>query len=235
MIPTPTKNKQKTDNFTLFQNPLESLKKPNLFKKGPFTNYLSYHWISHSSYKTPSGKKFKVIKQPTKKGCGAGSALMVILDYLQKNKDLTQIETFFKNQQFFNWFNSCNNGLNIKNLKNMLQKFSHLKPKIVSFSTCFTKEDIENKDIIHTIDKKEDIFSSMKKYLKETNNSIILSIDHQKIGGHYIIVDEIINDTAYIRDPYTQKAYKVNKEELLSQLPISFFGKPTTVNFICLD
>lgn len=199
----PKKQKKLPKSNKFFKNPLKS------FSRDLFTHTLSLEGIeNHSSYQTPSGKIFEIIKQTTTKNCGPTCALMIILDYLQKNNSVK----IFKNDKkyFFSWFNNCN-GKAAKDIIKKIENTTFLKPQLLNF---FPKN-FEDPKII-----KEEIFSKIKEKLNETQNSIMLLMDYENRTNHWVVVDEIKNNMVFIRDPATRKAYAINKEQLLEQVHI---------------
>ncbi|MCP5492859.1 MAG: hypothetical protein H7A40_07465 [Chlamydiales bacterium] len=75
---------------------------------------------------------------------------------------------------------------------------------------------------IHEISSEDfdDCVQKLHASLKKSNHSIMLSITHECIAGHWIILDEInmIEKTADIRDPYSGHAFRLSFAELQQNL-----------------
>ncbi len=56
--------------------------------------------------------------------------------------------------------------------------------------------------------------------LSQSNHSLMLSITHPRVGGHWIILDEVNMDikTVDIRDPYSGRAFRLSFDEFCKNL-----------------
>ncbi len=161
------------------------------------------------SYRLPSGRIVCAVQQPIqeKPTCGPGVVLMIALDVVQNMRQVAD------NARFWGWYGGTRLS-NAESLTNGL-KCLELPFKITKF--------VNNKDYVPTEDAQQIehkladsavAIADIKATLASTQNSVILSITHPILKGHWIIVDGFQDGNAWIRDPYLGEAFAVPETSL---------------------
>ncbi len=157
-------------------------------------------------YQLPSNKPIIAIQQPIqeKPTCGPGCVLMIASDHIEKLK---------QNDNFWNWYGSTR----LANASSLLNGFRFLGiPAKICKLTCMppnlhleSNPSIEFKHLnpLHAVDH-------IKETVRATNRPVILAITHPLLMGHWIIVDGFENGQAWVRDPYTGKAFALPEATL---------------------
>ena len=152
---------------------------------------LSAYLNVQRQYTLPSGRQCTIIKQITTQGCAAASLLMLCTDAMRRGDDLPTPDTAFSR-----WIAQCTST----NFRNLTEKAALFQ---------LTLKDVEI--------TKEDSLEEIHDKIESSTLSVIASIEHPTLSGHYILIDEVdlTGPTAfvYIRDPFSGKAYKVEGEE----------------------
>jgi len=166
-------------------------------KKGIFGN----------SYQLPSGQVVDTIAQPTKgPTCGPGCVLMIGLKNLEK---------MVNSQEFWNWYGET--GLSKGEC--LLNAFKHIDIPARVCKMTRQQDAMNHTDLLKDpfdrkiLDEKQAV-AYVEEKIAETGNPVILAIAHPHIKGHWIIVDGFDKNNAFIRDPYTGKAFALERQTL---------------------
>ena len=198
-------------------------------ESSPFQSFLRTHSIQSSQYEN-SGRTYTIVKQTGTKTCGASCSMMLALDVIAK-RHVDQAPASAEGQpsaelfteDFIRWFHGS--GLT-KGPDLIFQlKREGFSPVLLTISKNKSEYEISEIDYTERAEGETQSYKTVEnpvaflsRKLRETNNSIIVSISHRIIAGHWIILDQIsqINkdEFAFIRDPFTGKAYKITTAEL---------------------
>lgn len=176
-------------------------------------------------YRTLDNQRHYVFQQPPQKGsCGAGALLMLYADLLHsiQRKDIPRA--------FWEWYNGVQFA-NLKNLKASIEmrtplnelgffaqtKIYHQDDEVLTVIKSLESTP-ENAEMMH-ITSQNDLLDDMRGILEKSESSLIVSVTHKILKGHWIVIDEIINELIYIRDPFSGKAYSISKDELFECWP----------------
>lgn len=207
-----------TKIYHLIAPPSPGKKWPDLIFSHPlnrsiFHDALIRYGINAEQYVSPTKRTCSIIKQSSLKNCGAACALMLALD--QKIFDPAKNYILPLSYDFINWFftSELSNGKEIVSYLNN----EGVNAKLLSFQrsdyVSFSPAEASERKIFNT---GEDILNHIDNLINENQNSVIMSIDHEKIGGHWVIIDHIdnISNLVYLRDPSSGKVFVESKEEI---------------------
>jgi hypothetical protein len=163
--------------------------------------------IVGQSYQLPSSKIVDAIAQPTKgPTCGPGCALMI---------GLKNINKMVNNHEFWNWYA----GTGLSKGECLLNAFKHIDIPARVCKMTRQQDAVNHTDLLKDpferkiLDEKKAV-AFVEKTITKTGNPVILAIAHPTIKGHWIIVDGFDKNDAFIRDPYTGKAFALPKKTL---------------------
>lgn len=140
------------------------------------------------NYRSTDGTPHSLIKQCTKKGCGPTVLLMLWADMHRDSESLPKIHG-----RFWEIVSHCT-GASHDLVQLYAEKWLNIK--------------LESQNQIRNMDQ-------IRNLLDESGQPVLASIDHPKLGGHWILIDHVNLEEKQvdIRDPYTGKAYRVSFDE----------------------
>lgn len=200
-----------------------------LLKEQAIFNTRTYHL---------SGRTLAIIQQTGKRTSGAAS-MMIALDILLKrkkcpieekvgakrkrepSKSTPQTSKKLFTDDFFHWFHESTLTRGQDLVSNLEKEGFH--PSLVSFlkENSSPIEPTPDETVIF-FKNRIDILQSISRTINQTKNSVIISMNHSKIGSHWIIIDKIevgIHKKiigVFVRDPFTGKAYFVTPIDLIN-------------------
>jgi hypothetical protein len=150
-------------------------------------------------YELPSGELIAAVQQPLeeKPTCGPGCVLMIALQNMEKlNNDL-----------FWSWYGSTR----LANATSLLNGFKALA---IPAKICrLTRSELDS-SVEHKVVDSAGAIAHLKETIQMTNQPVIVAITHPVLMGHWIIIDGFDNVCAFIRDPYTGKAFALPEATL---------------------
>ncbi len=161
-------------------------------------------------YQSSKGQERYIVQQATDFSCGIACVFMAFLDRYAEKREIEYPNSFIS--LFFN-----QEGLtNAKLLATIARKYAGITLSQIKF----TKEQnaqAEDSITVIPVTSPHDIIENLKVIL-DRGSKVIQAITHPKIYGHWILIDEYVKDTFYIRDPYTALAYALDAKDLSSML-----------------
>jgi hypothetical protein len=154
-------------------------------------------------YQLPSNKVVAAIQQPLQERptCGPGCVLMIASERMDK---------LSLNKNFWNWYG----GTRLANASSLLNGFRLLEipAKICRLTTKLSP--FQDPTIEHKLVTPAEAIARIKETIDATKKPVILAITHPHLKGHWIIVDGFDKGFAWVRDPYTGKAFSLPEATL---------------------
>ncbi len=200
--------------------PFKALSLPLLDAKAPFPFTVSPHVDVKGYYKISSDYQKLCIKQPPQKqSCGTCATLMLLSHFIDLKVDIKLEESFWNYYVGAILINQAKIIESIETKTNITSCGYQVK------GTYYHKQErIEKKlkesgksskiDYVVINNFRDDVLKRINLIQAEINSPIIVSITNPQIAGHWIVIDQIVKDGVFIRDPYTGKGYKLSLEEL---------------------
>lgn len=205
---------------------LENLPFPNLqnsSKSKVFEDIDIPNNISISCYQTSKGKILPLIKQPRQNySCGPGALMNAFLGMafkaVEPEKFMVIVDSLINNEQFFNWYVQAQMQTGsdlVRQLSFLLQDFN-----IEAVSRNYSMADLDTPHV--RVSSTQEVLEDLKIF-SNLDTPVLVGIDHPKLEGHWIVVDEFDEQTGqfYVRDSYSAKAYAVALEEYLFKVDAS--------------
>ena len=174
---------------------------------------------SDTSYRTPKGREHPLLKQGSSKDCGSAAALMCMFSAIPARHHNSAASLF--TEAYWKWhFNAyLENPRTITDAINnhtKMQPYLHLKAiPMVCHIRQETKPTHRDGSGTHVyVIHKAAFLRYIQAQLENSGQSIILGIDHPRLGGHSIVIDEFSGGYYSIRDPHTGNAYSLTPREL---------------------
>jgi hypothetical protein len=176
---------------------------PTLDFPDPFITFLDYTINEERvptkismKYAYASGDKVHtLIAQASSKSCGATAFLMLYTD-------LVRAGMLFELSQDF-WTSYANSYLDDMHSCLERAKLTNMHAQGYKLTSEFLQNPPENNLI------------RLGQLLQESGFPIILSITHPTLGGHWIVLDAIVETSFHIRDPKSGKAFKIPHATML--------------------
>ncbi|WP_316357829.1 hypothetical protein [Candidatus Neptunichlamydia sp. REUL1] len=213
--PTPAKHSPLPENYEPFKTPIP-LSEEGSFSLNLIGKVLKFIKIG-GYYSVSTGEKV-CIKQPEQnKSCGVGVLFMLMNDH-----KIQILES--KQEGFAKWSlhsQLLNNDELVKSANDMTNVYSmglEFKTKTLKEYRFTDKVSFDFNSEAADSSKFSSLISILKGLIEESKSSIIIDITHDKLSGHWIILDEIQEGRVFIRDPYKGKAYCLSYDELFQNI-----------------
>jgi hypothetical protein len=131
-----------------------------------------------------NGIRHCLVQQEGAKGCAAGALFMLMGDLIRSRQIPSNMSTDVCRQYLY----ECEMG-NDEELKRKAKDFFNVNLGCVMLPK--TKE-----------------IETLQKHLTN-GHSLIIGITHNKLEGHWVVLDAIENESLFIRDPFTGNAYEI--------------------------
>jgi len=154
------------------------------------------------------GLDFPLIEQPPQKSsCGTAACLMAALT--ATGFDIKTIKNLPKD--FLNWYTTAS----LTRAKDIVQQLAILgkKGEWITFRTDKQSDAEKNQTFIDVKDAKATV-EKIKEQLDTPEKTIILAITHERLDGHWVVLNQMNSDQFLLRDPYSGKGFNVKGEDL---------------------
>lgn len=194
----------------LFQDDLQKIifKNPiNSHQDDQFSNIDNPTGFLFNTVYKNNGHTYTIVQQISKKDCGAAAFLMLFTDLMRLDENKLNFS-----DPIWKWATSCS----LINAASLLEKCNpFLKNSSYQLERKIFRIEGDDENAI-IASSKEVIIDEIQSILKTSKFSVILSITHPEIKGHWIVVDSIDREKneIYIRDPFSGKAYLLTFDEL---------------------
>lgn len=167
-------------------------------------------------YSVSTGEKICIQQPEQNKSCGVGVLFMLMNDH-----KIQVLES--KQEEFARW------SLHSQLLNNdKLVQAAHDMTNVHSMGLEFKTKTLEEYRFPAGISfgfnsasyssQFSSLISILKGLIDKSGSSIIIDITHDKLSGHWILLDEIQKNLVFIRDPYKGKAYCLSYDELFQNI-----------------
>ncbi|MDB2614216.1 hypothetical protein N9Y92_03555 [Chlamydiales bacterium] len=207
MLPRAKRQRFDLDTPLFPQNTIQETVE-DIFFKNSFPISFGKSYVLGANNKT-------VIKQIKQKDCGAFALLMLFSDILREKMQ----NNFTMNFRLSSWINGASTigedqiiaGSEILNFNKYSQE---LKPHYYTFPGTTTEKTPST-----TVNSAHELLNLLALKIQNTAHSIILSIQHPRIKGHWVVIDQINDTNVTFRDSMLGVAHAVTRAEFTTTLP----------------
>lgn len=159
------------------------------------------------------GISFPTIQQTAQRSsCGTAAVLMAYLTSFPKWSEQLDLIP----DPFWDWYKQSE----LSSASTLVSKLLFLQkkpdPQWIKFNKTASEEALNDRYTeILAIDGSAAVVE-MKKILKNPQDTLILAITHPELEGHWIVVNQLEDDSFLVRDPYSGRGFILNGEKLAS-------------------